>query len=173
MRTALILALLGVLMTGCGSDEPGSAELVWTDLAEMQAEFPQAPRPLFLYISQDNCPWCEQMESLILPRPEIVAYLNEHYIPVNINLDRDLPVTINDRQYTRRQLFDLLKIEGIPAYYFFDSTGQILGMMDSAMPLTTFKRLLIYVENRHFMRTPWVDFLKLPEADVDTAWGVF
>jgi len=162
-----------ILVIGCGSKKIEPVDLIWTDFAQIQRTFPRAPEPIFLYISQDDCQWCDHMDSLVYSRPEIASYLNEHYLSVNIDIDRDLPILINNKPYDYYELFDLLKIQALPAYYFFDSTGQIMGMMDSAMPLLTFKRLLVYVENRHFMRTRWEDFLKLPEADVDTAYGEF
>jgi thioredoxin-related protein len=173
LKHLLVLTFLAVLVLECGPKKLEPVDLNWTDFTDIQATFPRAPRPVFLYISQDNCEWCEHMDSLVFTRPEIAHYLNDYYMSVNINVDQDMPITVNNKPYHYQEFFRLLQIRALPAYYFFDSTGQILGIMDSAMPTLTFKRLLVYVENRHFMRTTWEEFLRLPEADIDTVYGVF
>jgi thioredoxin-related protein len=147
--------------------------LIFADFSLVSPTFPAAPEPIFLYLHQNNCSFCEEMETNVLSRPEIARHINERYIPVDINIDEDMPVTIMGRKYDLIHLRQLLKPHGFPAYYFFDRDGKLIGMLDSAMPVKTFKQLLIYVDKRHFMKTPWQEFLKLPEADVDTVWGEF
>lgn len=164
---------LVALLIGCEKKKAEPGQVNWTEFSEIQANFPRTGLPLFLYVSQNACQWCEQMDSTIFIRPEIADHLNQNYLCVNINTDEDLPITINNKQYNYRELFKLLHMREIPAYYFFDAEGKPIGVLNSAMHVKTFKQLLVYVKNRHFFRTRWEDFVKLPEADVDTVWGEF
>ncbi|UCC43617.1 MAG: DUF255 domain-containing protein [Candidatus Zixiibacteriota bacterium] len=170
---SLLIAVLVLGLLGCTKKQVEPVDLVWTDFAEVQPTFPRCQRPVFLYVSQNACEWCEHMDSLVFARPEIARHLNENYINVNINVDLDLPVTIQGKLYHYQEFFNLLNMREIPAYYFFDTDGRPIGVLSSAMPVKTFKQLLVYVKNRHFYRTRWEDFLKLPESNLDTVWGEF
>ncbi len=168
----IIAALL--IVTGCSEKKLEPVDVNWTEWKEIEATFPLGgSKPIFLYISQNACQWCDQMDSTIFVRPEIAHHLNNEYINININVDEDLPVTIGGKVFNYQELFNLLSMREIPAYYFFDTTGLPIGVLNSAMHVNTFKRLLIYVKNRHFGRTRWEDFMKLPEAEIDTIWGIF
>jgi len=171
----LLLVLFLVLLAGCGqkqeTDVPST--VVWTPYSEVQATFPRASRPLFLYVKQSGCSGCGMMDSLVFARPEIAKHLNRNYINVSINVDEDLPVTIGGKEYQYQEFFRLLHLDQIPSYFFFDTTGQVIGVLGAAVPLKTFKQFLVYVKGRNFYKTPWKEFEQSPEADLDTAWGVF
>lgn len=172
--TITSVILLAALLTFAGCDRtipPGHVE--WTDFSTIQSTFPRTGVDLFVYVKKSHCEWCEQMDSTVFNRPEIADHLNKNYMCVSINVDEDMPITINNKEYNYNQFFDLLHLREIPAYLFFDAQGKPIGILNSAMEVKTFKQFLIYVKNRHFFRTRWEDFMKLPEADVDTVWGKF
>ena len=74
------------------------------DLAEANAE----GKRLVLFFEQRGCIYCTQMHTEVFPRPEIDAYIREHYFVVQLNLHGDTEVTdfdgevLSEKQMARR-----------------------------------------------------------------------
>ncbi|MCX6834492.1 MAG: hypothetical protein NTW07_05055, partial [candidate division Zixibacteria bacterium] len=84
--------------------------------------------------------------------------------PVRVDIYLNTPLKVRDSLLDEPTFRKLLSIEGIPAYYFFDTTGQIIGVLDSQMDLLTFKRMLVFIGKGHFFNTPWNKFIVMPDA---------
>ena len=173
-RAWWLLPAVALVLGACsGTEKHLDDKLEWTSFEDVQATFPIADKPIFLYISQNNCQWCQKMETEILTRPEVAWYLNEHFRFVNINVDEDLPVVIRGKEYDRAAFWDLFNIEGLPAYFCFDRRGQVNGVHFGTPDLRTFKQFLVYVNTGQFGKTPWLQWVKRPEAQLDTLYGIF
>jgi thioredoxin-related protein len=174
MKSLLLsFAFLALILTGCGPEKIENVTIQWHPFSEVSQFFPAAVRPMFLYIAEKGCKHCDIMDSLVFSRPEVADFVNKNFFPVQVDIATDMPIKIQDTVLTENQFRQLLAIEGTPAYYFFETDGRVVGALDSQMDLLMFKRMLVYIKNGHFQRTPWDDFLKLPEADLDTVRGVF
>jgi thioredoxin-related protein len=150
--------------TKAGTRKTIATKLNWLPFDSVQKTFPIAPKPLFLYISEKGCDHCEYMDSEVFNRPEIARFVNENLTPVRVDIYLNTPLKVRDSLLDERTFRKLLSIEGIPAYYFFDTTGQVIGVLDSQMDLLTFKQMLVYIGQGHFFRTPWNKFILMPEA---------
>lgn len=163
-RILIILFIFGTAMVGCGTAVPEGVTLQWLPFDTVQAAFPSAPKPLFLYVSQAGCDHCDYMDSSVFARPEIAHFINENFTAVRVDIYQDMPITVRDSLLFEFEFRQLLSIEGVPAYYFFDAEGRPLGVLDSEREPLAFKRMLIYVAERHFFRIPWDQFMALPQA---------
>lgn len=174
IQLLFITSLLVLAMTGCGlSDKHVDDQLTWTEYDAVAASFPIADKPIFLYISQDNCHYCTDMEENIFTRPEIAWYLNENFRFVNINVDKHLPVSIGGKEYTYEKLWKFFNIEGLPTYFCFDENGRVNGILHGIQDVKTFKQFLKYVTSGQFGQTRWADWLLSDQGRVDTLFGYF
>ena len=138
--------------------------LNWLPFDSVRATFPGALKPIFLFISDATCDHCEYMDTAVFSRPEVIRYINETLLPVRVDINMDMPVKIRDTVLNEAEFRKMLGIDGIPAYYFFSPNGRLIGLLDSQMDLLTFKRMLVYIRDGHFFKTPWEQFLTLPTA---------
>lgn len=159
-------------MYACGPEKHLEDKLVWHPYKEVQATFPKSSKPIFLYISEYGCVNCDEIKKYVLSRPEIAWFVNTNYLPVNIDIGTDLPVTIGGQLYDRDRFLELFGAN-TPNFIFFDTTGQVNGVFQGNLDLRTFKKLLKYVHAGHFGKTLWEDYLKMKEAETDTVLGVF
>lgn len=182
IRRLSILFLFGIIcsLAACGAPEKHlDNKIVWTEFDDIKEIFPRTnDKPLFLYISQSNCPYCDSMETKIFTRPEIAWYMNENFTVVNINVDEDLPVQFRQsdgsfKDYNYAEFWNLFNIEGLPTYFCFDSTGKINGLHHAAQDVLAMKRFLVYVTGGHFGNTPWIHWLESEDAKLDTLIGIF
>ena len=173
-RFLVVLSLVGLALAGCGQKVPiENVTLNWLPFDSVQATFPLAPKPLFLYISQDGCDHCTNMDTLVFGRPEIARYVNENLTAVRVDIYMDTPLKVRDSLLSELEFRKLLSIQGIPAYYFFDTSGRVVGVLDSEMELLTFQRMLVFIRDGHFFRTPWERFVNMPEASEDAIDDLF
>ncbi len=171
LLAAVLITLAGLTGWGGCSKQPLEGHTVnWLPWDSIQPFFPTYERPIFLYISQARCPHCDSME-IIFNRPEIAWYLNEHFASTEINVDADMPVQIMDTTLPYRAFWQYFGLKGVPAYYFFDTTGNPIGILQGQTQVREFKQLLTYVSARHFGRIPWTEWAKTEEAQVDTLIG--
>jgi thioredoxin-related protein len=187
--STLIKALIVILLTGAvavQADEPSKGDttkaggakattaktaktkMKWLPFDSVRATFPKAPKPLFLYISDVGCVHCEYMDTAVFNRPELIKFVKENLTPVRIDIYNDIPLKIGDTVLNEAEFRKLLSIQGIPSYYFFDTTGRIISALDSQMDLLTFKRMLIYLRDSRYHKYKWDEFIQLPAAS-DTA----
>jgi|GEM_PF-980051 len=175
-RTLIGLGLALFALAGCGEKvhRIENVTVQWHPLESVQRIFPAAPKPMFLYVHETGCDYCDRMDSLILSRPEVAHYLNTYFTPVAIDLSGSRTIVVRDSSMTEQEFRRFLSIRGVPSYYFFDPQGRVIGAFDSEMDLLLFKQMLVYIRSGHFVRqVPWDEFLKLPESQLDTLRGVF
>jgi thioredoxin-related protein len=109
----------------------------------------------------------------VFSRSDIARFVNANFTPVQLDIYMDTPVRVRDSLLTESQFRKLLSIEGIPAYYFFDTGGRVIGVLDSEIELLTFKRMLVFIRDGHFFRTPWERFMDFPEASEEAIEEAF
>lgn len=162
------------LMFGCGSDKIENVEIAWTPYDSVAVDFPRSDPPIFLYVEQNNCEYCAYMDTIVFVRAEIAKYINDNFTAVTINVDEDMPIAMLGDLLSYEEFFDLLEIDGLPAYYFFDKDGVAVGAAHRTLDVLTFKRLLKYVNGKFFLQgLTFVEFEDTPEADLDTIPGYF
>ena len=173
-RFLIVLFLIGLAIVGCADKKPvENVTLNWQPFDSVQAAFPTAPKPLFLYISQAGCDHCTNMDTEVFGRSEVAHFVNENFTAVRVDINIDMPIKVRDSVLNEAEFRKLLSIQGIPAYYFFDADGRILGVLDSEMELSIFKRMLVYIREKHFFRTTWEQFMDMPEASQDAIDELF
>lgn len=174
MKQIIISVLALSFLVGCGGQtEVADVALQWKSFDKVQATFPRAPKPLFLYVKEKGCDHCAHMDLEVFSRSDIARYVNAHFTPVKVDIYLDTPIRVRDSLLTESQFRKLLSIEGIPAYYFFDTGGRVIGVLDSEIELPTFKRMLVFISDGHFFRTPWERFMERPEASEEAIEEAF
>lgn len=88
-------------LTLCASTVFAADGVAWqTDLDAARAESQKSNRPLMLFITSANCPYCVKMSHETFRNAAVIAELNEHFVPVQIDrgmhpaLERKLAVRL-------------------------------------------------------------------------------
>jgi len=136
------LALL-VLFSGClsarstGSDA-GKLTLKGvkfnTNLTPALEEAKAQGKPVFVYAMSESCGWCRKFEAETFTNQSVIKTLNENFILVSIDVDRQKNETRNFR------------IHGTPTEIFLDSNGteikRIPGYTDTITFLYTINEIV-------------------------------
>jgi uncharacterized protein YyaL (SSP411 family) len=135
-RTTVCATTLLVLLLPA----PGAhgEEIRWrTDYAKARQEALETGRPILIDLGADNCYWCKQLHLRTFKDPAIVDLLNNRYIPLEIDVERN------------PGLAKTLRVSSFPTLVFASPTGKIFGYQEGfleAKPLEEhLKRVLAAV----------------------------
>ncbi|MDH4944463.1 DUF255 domain-containing protein [Sulfurimonas sp. C5] len=99
--------------------------LSYSDALEVQKK---TNKPIMLDVMRDTCHYCLKMEKNVFQDPEMARWLEERFIPAQINLDNEkLPL---DEQ-----------IMLTPTFFFLDENGKILKKIPGSWNIQDFKDL--------------------------------
>jgi thioredoxin-like negative regulator of GroEL len=110
---SMTVAMIVLVMTG-GS---GSAQEVrWrNDYAAARREATETGRPLLLDFGTEGCVWCRKLDATTFRDPKVVKLLNERFIPVKIDAQKEQRLTAT------------LGIDGFPTLLLASPDGHVLG----------------------------------------------
>jgi thiol:disulfide interchange protein len=87
-------------------------------------------KKVFIHFYADWCPSCRQMEKNTFKDPGVIASLNENFIPIKVNTDRD------------QQTANIFRVRALPDNWFIAEDGEIIGHRLGYIPPDRFSTLL-------------------------------
>ncbi len=133
-----VLIALFVLSSGCliaqsTDPEPGKLTLQGlkfnTDLSPSLEAAKAQGKPVFVYVRSEYCGWCKKFEDETLTNQSVAKTLNENFILVSIDVNKQKNETRNFR------------VHGTPTEIFLDPNG------------TEIKRIPGYTDTETFLNT--------------------
>jgi len=96
------------------------ASLLFADEVNWQEDYATAlesakkqHKPVYVFISAGECPWCAKFENEVLTKSDIVSILNKNFI--NVHLVRGFDTIASQ-----------FKVRPVPRHYFLDKNGKIV-----------------------------------------------
>jgi thioredoxin-related protein len=83
-----------------------------------------------------------------LAKPKILSYLNEHFIPVRVDIDLEKEIV---RRYS---------VRGVPDLWFLDNQGKRLTRSFGFVPADTLLSKLKYINEDAFRKMSFKEFLR-------------
>ena len=66
------------------------AEVEWAlDYTDALSESKESGKPVLVMISQESCNYCFFMKSQVFTKPKVAKFLNENFVPVELDLQSD------------------------------------------------------------------------------------
>jgi thioredoxin-related protein len=132
MKLGLAPSLLIVVAVVLGwGDLVHAQEIAWRQsYAAARKEATQTGRPLLLDFGFDACVWCRKQDATTFRDPRVVKLLNEGFIPVKIDAQRD------DR------VVRALGIESFPSLVLGSAEGKVLGRHEGYADVSQLTALL-------------------------------
>ena len=100
----------------------------------------------FLYFSSQNCGYCRLLESKTFSNPEVAGYINQNYIPVQVDIDRERKVAARYR------------IQGVPDLRFLSKDGEAIGRWMGFTEADHMLRLLKYIQTDSYLTMSFTEF---------------
>jgi thioredoxin-like negative regulator of GroEL len=115
----------------CSGLPISAAEVEWrTDYASARAEATQKNLPILVEVGTRSCFWCKKMEASTYRDTNVITLLNQQFIPVKIDANREPTLTSN------------LGVDGFPTAVLASPDGTILDRIEGYLAAGPFVQRL-------------------------------
>jgi thioredoxin-related protein len=123
------LLFLVTLLTGIPSHSRAD-DIQWRKgYNEARKEAAEKDKPLLLDFGTENCFWCRRLDIDVFRDKDVIALINEQFVPLRIDANRE------------PRLVEALRIQSYPTLVFAGSDGKILGVQEGYLDAGRFLEL--------------------------------
>ncbi|MBF0200335.1 MAG: thioredoxin fold domain-containing protein [Desulfamplus sp.] len=144
---AVSAILIGLILTTATISSANSA-VQWKSYEEGIAMAKAEKKNIFLYFHADWCGYCHQMDSTTFKDNGIQSYLNDNYITIRVDSDRETKVASN------------YGVRGLPTSWFLKSDSEKLSSMPGFVDAKRLLTILKYVNTESYKKMSYRDFEK-------------
>ena len=126
-RIALILTILSL---GLSDNSTFANDIQWQSFAVGMARSKSENKKVFLHFYAEWCATCKVMKEKTFKDPGVIASLNENYIPVKVDVDKDKDTSA------------IFKVQLLPDTWFIAENTKIIGHRPGYIPPGQLKAIL-------------------------------
>ncbi len=94
-------------------------------------------KPMLLVFGADWCHYCKKLERETLNSKELANYVNQTFVPVHIDVDKD------------KKVAQILKVSGLPCSIVLSPNADLLGRIDGFHKVSPFHKQLEAARVKH------------------------
>ncbi|MBI4776602.1 MAG: thioredoxin family protein [Deltaproteobacteria bacterium] len=146
----LSLATLIATVFLCGACSPpdsAAAKLKWEQYTEGLERGKKENKKILVKFHADWCTYCTTMDRSTYSDPEIIAYINKFFVPVEVDTDRNKGLAIRYR------------VNSLPLNLFLKPNGDQILPLPGFVPPKMFIKFLKWVAQDAYLETTLKDFV--------------
>jgi len=129
-KLGLVTLVAAALMLGFLHSAAFSKEIEWQSFANGIARSKSENKKLFVHFYADWCGACKLMENNTFQDPDIIGYLNENFVSIKVNTDR------------QQQISAMFRIQYLPDNWFITAKGSPIGHQPGYITSAQLKMIL-------------------------------
>jgi thiol:disulfide interchange protein len=110
----MALLICGIVL-GLLHNSVFAKEIAWNNFDQGIARSKSENKKIYLHFYADWCGACRIMENKTFKDPAVIAYLNENFIPIKVNADRE------------QEAAALFRVRALPDNWFITQDGNPIG----------------------------------------------
>jgi thioredoxin-like negative regulator of GroEL len=109
---------IALVLAACPQRAPAQSVPWRTDYNAARKEASEKGRPILLEFGTENCMWCRKLEASTLRDPNVAKLLNEQFVSLKVDADRESTLT------------QMLRITQYPTLVVAGPDGKIIGVLE-------------------------------------------
>lgn len=157
--------VFGLLLVTLNMSLNGQECIQWRSFSQATEEAQHNRKKLLVEVSIRTCAWCKVMDKTTLSDPDVVEYVNDHYIATRLNAEETEPLVFKGRTYRLRdagqRAHHELAVEimrgrlSFPTIVFLDENQNVIQPIPGYQEPAAFLMVLRYFGENHYQRIPW------------------
>lgn len=147
MRGAKKPLFLGLLLLGlCGpmalAGGPNNGLKWQSDIYAAHKASVRDRKPMLLVFGADWCVFCKKLEQTTLAEPQMVQYINQNFVPVHLDVDKD------------RKVASILEVTSLPCTVVLSPNADLLGRIEGYEKAPSLYRKLVAAKQQQALIAP-------------------
>lgn len=142
----VVLTLTVAPLAADAGETAGRIGWLTYDAAKVKSE--GQTQKFFIYFFSRNCGYCRMLESKTFSNPDVSAYINQNYIPVQVDVNKD------------REIAARYRIQGVPDLRFLSKDGSTIGRWVGFTEADHLLKLLKYVQTDSYLTMSFKEFVE-------------
>ena len=143
----LFLVLSTVMVPNLWAEEE-KVQIQWLSYEKGLALAKETGKPVLVNFTADWCRYCHMMKKETYSKPAVISYVNEHYVPVKVDTQRDQATAA--RYYVR----------SIPVIWFLSSDGEKITSLPGYVDAPNFLKVLSFIATEAYLTMDFQSYLK-------------
>lgn len=114
--------------------------IAWNGYDKGLALAKEKKKKVYINFHADWCGYCRKMEKETFVDPKVIAFLNDNFIAIRINSDKE-PL-----------LARKFNVRGLPANFFLTEQGEAIGNQPGYLDPKAFLEVLAFVKNEKYKK---------------------
>ena len=154
LTALLVLVAAAVLIAGNdGKPAPtGTAEgIQWVSYDVGLERAQKENKHVFIDFTAKWCGFCKKMDAETFTQPNVIAMINENFIPVKVDGDSQKELDIKGYKITESNLTKQeFGVRGYPTFWFLKPDGTKLGAISGYRPANVMMEAFTYVKEEQY-----------------------
>lgn len=167
IKKALILNLIFIAFSCSNSSSQGehisgTSSVKWYGINEGMDKAKKEGKSIIMYFYTDWCVYCKKMDSQIFSDPDVASFMNEKYISIRINPEKDKEIiAVMGQNLTPSQFMGQIGASGFPTTMFWDKKQKPLTVLPGYTEKETFLSVISYINDECYTKNiPLEDYIK-------------
>jgi thioredoxin-related protein len=169
MQKVIVMSFLVLLLPFAWSYKPLPKDKInWITLAEAEKAFKTEKKTVLIDLYTDWCGWCKVMDQKTYSDPEVVRYINEHFLAVKLDAETREKITWLGKEYnyqpsSKVNAYAVYLTRGnlsFPTTVFIPPSEPEPLAVPGFLKPADIESLLKYFGDGHFGNTPFEVYIK-------------
>jgi thioredoxin-related protein len=130
-----------------------ATNVAWVDYDQGRQESSERTRPLLINFTADWCKFCKKMKAETYTDPDVIAYLNEHYVTALVDTQKQ--PAIAQKYFVR----------GLPTIWFLNSAGERITNLPGYVDAPTFLQVLAFIAEEAYKTQSFADYIGVADQE--------
>ena len=140
---------------------PDTTKINWIAYDKGLEQAKESGKHILVDFTAKWCGYCKKMEKETFSDPEVIKFLNTHFINVKVDGDAPTELNVNGYKITESNLARAeYRVTGYPTFWFLKSTAERIAPVPGYVPKDRFLDIVYFIKDDLYDKMKFEDYMK-------------